>query len=216
MQIQNDFSTKSQSLLQLRGLSEQQVSDFSALLTKAQAQQQEQHLSYKQVVQGLSADELKLLQQGNSLANPINTSMLSEEGAQNLFAQPDGSDLVDLNNDGIVEHGEAKTITFPPANAPEWVKKAWDEATADMSESDKMMMQFHMHHMVYGFQIDGVATKTAPLPEQQWSTSGWQDLIARCRSALDFAVNMDGWTDFNKVSKAFYDNFEQALSTHTA
>ena len=30
---------------------------------------------------------------------------LSQARAQNLLSQPDGSDLVDLNNDGIVEIG---------------------------------------------------------------------------------------------------------------
>ena len=56
-----------------------------------------------------------------------------------MFIRPvDFENVVDLNNDGIVEVGEAKTFVYPPPNAPDSVKAAWNEATKDMTEREKM------------------------------------------------------------------------------
>ncbi|PCJ31969.1 MAG: hypothetical protein COA99_16755, partial [Moraxellaceae bacterium] len=147
------------------------------------------------------------------LADPIQVSALSKEGAMNLLAQPDKTNMVDLNNDGIVEIGIAKMMTFPPVNAPAEVHQAWEEATAGMSEGDKMIMQLTMHHQVYGVNIEGITNNPVLSPEDQWSSDGWQQLIARGRAALEFAVSIDGWTRYNQVTREFYDNFELALSS---
>ena len=79
--------------------------------------------------------------------------------------------MVDLNNDGLVEVGEGKTIHFPPVNAPASVKAAWQKATAELSESEKATLALTMHHMVYGVHIDlpEVSPKAALPPEQQWN-----------------------------------------------
>lgn len=203
------------SLLQRRGLSGQQVDDFAALLDKANSQL-EQEKSAKQVLSEMSADELKLLQQATSLAKPIQVGTLSNEGATNLLAQPDKTGMVDLNNDGIVEVGAGKMITFPPVNAPESVRQAWDKATENMSEGDKLMMQLHMHTATYGIQIEGVSGKDPLPPEQQWSPQGWKKLLEEVRGALDFSVAMDGWTRTNLLRQDFFNKFEDALSQQTA
>jgi hypothetical protein len=82
----------------------------------------------------MSIEDLMLLQKANSLAEPINVSAYSKEGAVNLLSQPDKSDKVDLNNDGIVEIGAAKTIIFPLVNAPNGVTLAWGKATERIGE----------------------------------------------------------------------------------
>ncbi|MEH6652442.1 MAG: hypothetical protein V7707_20695 [Motiliproteus sp.] len=209
------LSTESVNLLQRRGLSGQQVEDFATLLDKAR-DQREQNISAKQVLSKLSAEEMKLLQQATSLANPIQVNTLSNEGATNLLAQPDKTGMVDLNNDGIVEVGIGKMITFPPVNAPAHVQDAWDKATENMSEGDKMTMQLHMHIATYGAQIDGISTKAPLSPEQQWSPEGWQKLLEEVRGALDFSVSMDGWTRTNLVRQDFFDKFENQLSHQTS
>lgn len=206
------LSSESVSLLQLRGLSALQVDDFSALLNQAN-QRLEQDVTAKQVLSDMSGDELKLLQQATSLANPISVGSLSNEGAINLLAQPDKTGMVDLNNDGIVEIGKARMITFPPLNAPTSVHEAWDKATENMAEGDKMIMQLHMHTAVYGFQIEGFPSKEPLSPEAQWSENGWQQLLATLRSALEFSVGMDGWTRGNVVRQDFYDRFENELKS---
>lgn len=204
------LSSESVSLLQVRGLSGQQVDDFTELLNQAN-QQLEQDRSAKQVLSDMSGDELALLQKATSLASTINVSSLSNEGALNLLAQPDKTGMVDLNNDGIVEIGKAKMITFPPLNAPPSIHAAWEKATENMAEGDKMIMQLHMHTAVYGFQIEGLPTKQPLSPEAQWSETGWQQLLVTLRSALEFSVGLDGWTRHNVVRQDFYDRFEGEL-----
>jgi hypothetical protein len=202
---------ESVNVLQRRGLSGQQVDAFAALLDKANNQLQ-QDKSSKQVLSGMSADELKLLQQATSLANPIQIASLSNEGATNLLAQPDKTGMVDRNNDGIVEIGIGRMVTFPPVNAPASVQLAWDKATEKLSEGDKLIMQLHMHTATYGIQIDGVPSKEPLPPAQQWSEEGWKNLLEEVRGALDFSVAMDGWTRTNLLRQDFFNKFEHELS----
>ena len=95
------LSATSVERLQTRQLNQQEITGFAAILSRAAGQQK----PATQFFAALSQDELKLVQKAHSLARPIQISALSQEGAQNLLSQPDGSDLVDLNNDGLVEVG---------------------------------------------------------------------------------------------------------------
>ena len=210
-----NLSAESVNLLKLRGQSDQQVSDFSALLNRANDQLQQQ-ASAKEVLSAMSAGELKLLQKSTSLADPIMVSSLSDEGARNLLAQPDRTGMVDLNNDGIVEVGAARTVSFPPVNAPDSVHKAWDKATENISDQDKMILQLQMHLHIYGFNIEGYESKQALSPQDQWSSEGWEQLIADARAALEFSVGMDGWSRFNLLKQDFLNNFENELANEHA
>jgi len=107
-------------------------------------------------------------------------------------------------------------MTFPPVNAPESVQRAWDDATEGMSEQDKMVMQLHMHTMIYGIQIEGVSTPQALSPEAQWSENGIKQLFENLRSALEFSVSLDGWDRFNLVKNDFFDKFEKGLEEQTS
>ncbi|WP_339724620.1 hypothetical protein [uncultured Paraglaciecola sp.] len=206
------FSEKSLNLLSLRQLNNDEIQQFSNILNQAKDSQG----SAKDRLLAMSASELALVQKANSLAAPINVSSLSEEGAINLLSQPDHSDKVDLNNDGIVEVGAANNLIFPPVNAPAFVKTAWESATADMSESDKMMLELRMHIAVFGVKIEGVQPKQALNPEQQWSQQGIDALFTDLRSNLEFRVNLEGWTDHNLMLKGFYEDFESALNETSA
>lgn len=202
------FSEKSLNLLSLRQLNNDEVQQFSDILNQAKDQQG----SAKDKLFAMSSDELALVQKANSLAAAINVSSLTEEGAANLLSQPDNSDKVDLNNDGIVEVGAAKNLIFPPVNAPAYVNTAWESATADMSESDKFVLELSMHIAVFGINIDGVQQQQALSPQQQWSQQGIDDLFTNLKSNLEFRVNLEGWTDHNLMLKGFYERFESALS----
>jgi hypothetical protein len=206
----SNLSSESVGLLQMRGRSDQQIVDFSALLEDANTQL-EQNVSAKDVLSGLTAEELQMVQKSAGLAERIDVDSLSNEAAINLFAQPDKTGMVDLNNDGLVEIGAAKMMTFPPVNAPSSVQLAWYEATEGMSEQDKMIMQLHMHTVTYGINIEGVPTQQAISPEGQWSSQGMEKLFESLRSALEFSVSLDGWDRFNLVKNDFFDKFEKAL-----
>lgn len=102
-------------------------------------------LSAKDFLSTLTPQELYIIQKANGLAGQISVSNISDEGAENLFLKPLGKDkLVDLNNDGIEEVGEAKIAIFPPPNAPDSVKKAWEEVTGDLSFEDKMKLNLRI------------------------------------------------------------------------
>ncbi len=210
--IINGLTEKSTSLLFNRGLSSSQVEGFSKLMEKAQEQLNDNQ-SATQVLDSFSDVEMKLLQKATGLAESIHVDSITQEGATNLLAQPDKSDMVDLNNDGIVEVGAAQTITFPPVNAPPGVKAAWDKATEGMAEGDKLIMELHMHTAVYGVNIEGVTSKKPLPPEQQWSSSGVDNLLKELRSALDFSVAQDGWNRTNIIRRDFFEKFESALNS---
>ncbi|MCF2948523.1 hypothetical protein L0668_10430 [Paraglaciecola aquimarina] len=211
-----NLTQRSLELLHRRDVNDSEIAEFQQLLNHAQTEMADTGKSSKQFLQSMDADELSLLRKVNSLAENIYVSGLSEEGATNLIKQPDHSDRVDLNNDGIVEVGLSRSLVFPPVNAPDFVKQAWDEATKGMKETDVMMLQLHMHIAVFGVQIEGQAAKTPQAPEQQWSTEGIQKLFSGLYGALEFAVNLDGWTDNHKMKKAFYERFNQALASNSS
>lgn len=111
---------------------------FEKILKKKQAE----NMDAKSFLSKLTSSELSEVQKENHLANDINIRALSKEGAENLFLMPvDQNKAVDLNNDGIVEVGEARMGIFPPPNAPESVKEAWTEASKNMSSDDMIHMQ---------------------------------------------------------------------------
>ena len=205
-----EFSATDLSLLSQRQLSPDDISAFKDILTEAK----NSHLPKHQFLLTLEPTDLAILQKVNGLAEPIAVNNLTAEGATNLFATPSGEGLVDLNNDGIVKIGEANTLHFPPVNAPQYVKDAWDKATEGLDFFDKATMELTMHHMVYGVQLDGIPSKSPQSPSQQWSINGLSALFGDLYSNLDFRVGMDGWTERNLSLQSVYQTFETALEQY--
>lgn len=205
-----EFSATDLSLLSQRQLSPDDISAFKDILTEAK----NSHLPKHQFLLTLEPTDLAILQKVNGLAEPIAVNNLTAEGATNLFATPSGEGLVDLNNDGIVKIGEANTLHFPPVNAPQYVKDAWDKATEGLDFFDKATMELTMHHMVYGVQLDGIPSKSPQSPSQQWSVNGLSALFGDLYSNLDFRVGMDGWTERNLSLQSVYQTFETALEQY--
>ncbi|MFY0669197.1 MAG: hypothetical protein JXQ95_14300 [Alteromonas stellipolaris] len=202
-----EFSQSSLNQLQVRSLTDDEISGFGNILRQAN----EQTTTSKEFLKSLSSDELQLVKKANSLAANINVDSLSQEGAQNLLRQPDGSDLVDLNNDGIVEIGIGKTIHFPPVNAPPHVKAAWEKATEGMDWGEQARMELTMFSMVYGFGINGVTADAALPPEQQWNTTNINAFYEYAQSNLEFRIGMEGWTDYNRQLDKVYDSFFSSI-----
>lgn len=214
MNITGNLSGDSISLLQLRGRTADDITSFSAVLMDAQARLSDNE-SAKEVLSSMSKQDLQQVQHAAGLVDRIQVASLSNEGALNLLSQPDKSDMVDLNNDGLVEVGVSRAIVFPPVNAPNSVKAAWDDATQGMTEQDKLVMELHMHTAVYGVHMDGISSKDALPPSEQWSDKGVEQLFDQLKSALAFAVSLDGWTSFNQTKRDFYESFEYALASST-
>ena len=96
-------------------------------------------------LQTLSTAELATIQQVQHLADPIQVNQLSEEAALNLLLPPDTQ--VDSDGNGLTSVGAAQTIRFPDSRTPAKVRGAWEEATASLSESDRM---------IYVLQVAGI------------------------------------------------------------
>ena len=213
------FTSHTMNMLNRRNLSPDQQSQFANILIKANASSQ----SPKDFLHSLTQKEMAVLQQAHALANTIDIQNLSAEGAANLLIQPDPNLQVDYNNDGMTEIGEGRLISFPPPNAPEHVKRAWQEATEGLNELDKSRLELRMHTTVYGIQIDAIPSKT-PLPASlQWSQGGLQSLVATLYAQLDFSVSMEGWSEHHKAFEQVIQRFEtnldlpeqQAISTNS-
>ncbi len=131
-----DFSPKALELLRRRDLSEQERQQFGDILSRAE--KANAHENPSEFLFSLQPAEMEILRKAHSLAFGINISTLDVEGATNLLYQP--GDAKDINNDGFLGVGEGKGFVFPPSNAPDEVKNAWEEATANMSEKDKLLM----------------------------------------------------------------------------
>lgn len=123
----------------------------------------------------LDIKSLSLLQEAASLADPVQAEGLSEEGAANLLLPP--HELVDTNNDGLVEVGRAKIIAFPPVNAPQSVKDAWNDATKNMSESDIMSFSGFMLPLAFsgaGNEAGGAGNTYSKMSDAGFN---WRKLI---------------------------------------
>jgi hypothetical protein len=86
-------------------------------------------------IRGLSEQERAVLQHVHSLAKPIEPGTLTEEGALNLLLPR--SELKDIDKDGYVMVGAAKTWFFPPVDASPEIRQAWEQASANLTEAER-------------------------------------------------------------------------------
>jgi len=136
-------------------------------------------------LQSLSSSDLEIVRRIRSLADAINPATLSHEGAENLLL-PEGYS-VDLNHDGIDEVGLAKTLHFPPRDAPAEFTDAWFQATKDMGFGDyathamTFLLAFHPPT-----ETDAVATglPTNRLDSYQEVVDNYLSMLDRCRGML--------------------------------
>jgi len=146
----------------VRGTSASEQSAYAAILDRAYREGGMQ--DPVAFLNSLTPQEQDVVQRAHSLADPINPASMSQEGAYNLLL-PDGYQ-VDLNQDGIEDVGAAKTISFPPLDAPEQVKQAWLTATQNMNEGDMLTYQLQMHTMLYGVRIDDLSSHAPAATDQ--------------------------------------------------
>lgn len=118
-------------------------------------------------LQNLSADGIDLLRQAQSLPAGANIDVngLNREEALNFILPY--SAQVDINNDGLIANANGgKGFRFPPPNASQEVKDAWNEATAGLSEKDKMLLSGKMfvQYLVANLHVDesGKVTQIEP------------------------------------------------------
>lgn len=118
-----------------KAVKEKDFQDFKRLLA-----QFDESCTISENLERLTLSELKTIQDVHGLTQPIVLSELNEEAVRNLVVSKK-TDLVDLNNDGIVETGNSKMFMFPPPNAPDSVKSAWESVASEMDFEEYMLAQ---------------------------------------------------------------------------
>jgi hypothetical protein len=168
--------------------------------------------SAKSFLVGLSTEQLSLLQHANDLVDSINVNSLSEEGAENLLVDRDHR--VDLNNDGFEEVGAAKIVQFPPPNAPQAVKDAWNAATSGLSDEDKFKYSIRFIGDQFLSQLNQAAGKSSPgdslLSQISSPSFDWTSLFKTFHYDIDIARPYNT-PEFSNDSQAFLDKFQTEL-----
>ncbi len=183
--------------------------DFGRIMV--QAYQQGGYASPLGYLRGLAPEDLKAIQQVQHLADPIDTTNLSDESALNLLLPPDAQ--VDANKDGLTAVGAANTIRFPDSNTPQQVREAWEHATADLSERERMMrvLDMKMPLITANLKTDADGTiyapsspairsgrtpwLTMPTPTEIWRKIGlptWIVFVIKYRSSNTNAISNSG------------------------
>ena len=89
----------------------------------------------------VSNKESEITKTSENLAAPNKIIIaLSQETIHNLSAsRMKKQKSTGLNNDGVIEIGLVQSFVFPPLNAPEIVKKAWDKSTVDLTDQENAL-----------------------------------------------------------------------------
>lgn len=124
----------------------------------------------QQYLRSLDRDQLSAIQQVHHLADPIDPQQLSPEASLNLILPPPAQ--VDENNDGLTAVGAAYTLRFPSSDTPSEVRDAWDAATVDLSDEDKMLytLQMSMPLITANLHVDedGRFIRASQLGDSDW------------------------------------------------
>jgi hypothetical protein len=147
-------------MAEIRGVDREDQREYATILHEAYAD--DGMKDPQKFLQSLSASDLDVVRRIRCLADTINPSTLSDEGATNLLL-PEGYS-VDLNHDGIDEVGAAKSLHFPPRDAPAAFTDAWFEATKDMQFGDYATASMTF---LCAFHPPGDAGNAAALPSNR-------------------------------------------------
>lgn len=130
-----ELSPRALELLDRRSVDPGERETLQAILARAEAVGAD--ADPKAFLRSLTAGEMEVLRKVHTLADPIRIDPLDQEGAANLLRPP--GEARDLDDDGLLAVGAGKGWTFPPPNAPEAVKAAWEDATAGFSDLQKAL-----------------------------------------------------------------------------
>ena len=186
--------------------------DYKQILVDAY--QKGGYVTPKAYVQSLSSDELRTIQQVQHLADSIVADKLTEESSLNLLLPPDTQ--VDANRDGLTAVGAAYTLRFPDSNTPLNVRDAWNAATAELPEQDRMTYELQMVSQVLfanmHFDSNGQFLRSSQPGDADWinpmsspnfsyasQANGWLDYLDRFKNQMpveQYQSDLKFWTAF--------------------
>lgn len=160
-------------------------------------------------LRSLSMQEMEALRINHGLADTIDVSQISREGASNLLL-PEGYS-VDLNRDGLEEVGAARIMHFPPRDAPAEFVAQWRESTADLDPGDEMTYCLQMHTALFGLHLSGQA---APVDQPALATDrldSYRTAVSRLLESLEVSKPFNTLAWYER-SKAFYGQLQALLA----
>ena len=191
------LSSNDMRLLMLRGVGQDGASAYEDILTafKSDPANSQDPVAF---LKNLSQEGIDLLKQAQSLpaGAQIDVGSLNKEEALNFILPQSGK--VDLDNDGLVEGANGgKSFVFPPVNAPQDVKDAWNSATANMSESDKMLLsgKYLTMFVCANLRVDQNGNVTSIEPDQP----GWRNIFTE--DGFSYQDSVQQLLDGNEFSK---------------
>lgn len=150
----------------------------------------------------------------SGLAKSIQPDVLGKEGALNLLLPR--SEHQDIDNNGFTMNGTARLWSFPPPNAPNSVKLAWEDATAGMSPGEKMLAMTPFMPSLVSVDSNGHAHEVEPTEannlyaSKDFSYTGYvQDRL----EALEYFKAQTPTEQYER-EKVFLTKFLSALNTH--
>lgn len=199
------FSAEAMELMRRRDVSDDSVQQFADIMARVESVNT--LADPKGFLRSLTGSEMEVLRQVHCLADSINIQNLSLEGAANLLTQPGSGQ--DLNNDGLTTTGAANSFTFPPRNAPDFFKAAWEAATEGMSPLEIPT------HMIFAV---GLANLGLEPGDPNWHNPyddpnyDYRGEVNRIMDSLDYALNM-GWISIDRYQHdmGFYEHLTEAM-----
>ncbi len=156
----------------------------------------------KEFLSSLDEGELRVVQKYNGLADDIDVSAISAEGAYNLLMHD--NDQFDFDNDGIMEVGAGRMLMPVPRNMPADVKAAYIEALNSLDGREKLMA------MTISFDLERIKSLFNNTPYTP-STIDYDYIQNRVDDILD--PNRPGFAseEFKGIVQKFWDNFKSAF-----
>lgn len=151
MENREFYGDKTYELMKVRGLSDEDIKEYSAIVTDAKSATDKRQFLY-----GLDDKQRDLVKRANSYGSRLTDSTIasfSDEGVYNMLTSQKHRDYKDFNNDGIVEHGAAMTLVFPPPNAPDHVHEAYEELSKDWDLKDKLLFEGYFMNQSFSANI---------------------------------------------------------------
>jgi len=126
-------------------------------------------------LQTLGPQDLRALRTIHGMGVDIEPAGLDREGALNLLLPHNAAR--DLDRDGITNIGAARTSIFPPNDAPEHVKKAWEAAVETLPAGERLMAQaaflmMPLEHAAPGPDTDYAGLVRDRLLAEEWALRG--------------------------------------------
>jgi hypothetical protein len=191
--VTDQAMARSEKMMRVRGLNDEEIASFREILSGYESS----GTDAADFLKSLSSEERDLVKRANSYGSDLDNGVIdgfSEEGAINMLREQDYRFAVDLNGDDIVEHGAAKTFSFPPPSAPEGVMDAWDAYSRKLSDQDKMMFTIMFTPVDIPGQGDATTIRGYNLSKQGFPANeeGWLELIDKIHNTLAYDNKLSG------------------------